>query len=374
MGLSLGSFLNVVIYRLPRDQSLVTPRSRCPSCGHQLAWFENVPVLAWLALGGKCRTCRAPISPRYIAIELLVGLLFLACLARFGWTWELVGALTFVVFLVPLTFIDAEWWVLPFELTLPGIALGVALSIPRGGDAVVSSVLGALVCFLFFRALEWLGWLLLHKEALGAGDKFLLAMAGAFLGLGPIFGVVFVASVQGAVYGGLNLKLRGRAGPDAKPLETSVAPSSAAVDPPSSDVVAASVTSQEPVAPDASSGPAPSPGDAAPGLTPSDVAPASSAPAPDDEPTFTPAFLAPGLSPWRRAVLLPWTLFLQTIPDEPPPDPATGEFPEWVPDQTAVPFGPWIALAALEVMLLGPRVVSMFRGTWLHATARLMFE
>ncbi|NRD68193.1 prepilin peptidase, partial [Corallococcus exiguus] len=121
LGLCFGSFLNVVIARVPEGLSIVRPGSRCPKCGHMLAWYENIPVLSWLGLRGKCRGCGMPISPRYVLVELLTGLLFLACLKRFDWTYELVPALVLVFLLVPLTFIDLEHWILPFSLTLPGI-------------------------------------------------------------------------------------------------------------------------------------------------------------------------------------------------------------------------------------------------------------
>src|SRR5262249_6413525 len=149
LGLVLGSFFNVLIVRLPAGQSIVRPGSRCPSCGHTLAWFENIPVFSWLVLRGRCRACRAPISPRYLLVELLPGSLFLACWRRFGWGVELASALALVCILVPLTFIDAEHWILPFELTLPGIAAGLALSIPMGSERFWEAALGLGVGFTF---------------------------------------------------------------------------------------------------------------------------------------------------------------------------------------------------------------------------------
>ncbi len=330
MGLSIGSFLNVVIYRLPRGLSVVSPRSRCNNCGHQLPWYENVPVFSWLVLGGKCSTCKTPISARYMVVELLTGILFLACLARFGWAWELVGALTFVTLLVPLSFIDAELWILPFELTLPGILFGVLLAIPLGAGAVKTSVIAAIGCFMLYRALEWMGWLGFKKEALGAGDKYLLAMVGAFLGWRSLLGILFLSSAQGAVFGIFNIVTRGKAGPDQPPAPP---PQPVA----EGEAAAAPVALEEPA------------------------------------PTFTPDFLRPGLSPLRRLVLLPWTLFLQSIPDDLPDEPETGAPPEWVPGTTALPFGPWIALAALEVMLIGPTIVRLLDDTAIGLSARMMF-
>ncbi|HZA13341.1 MAG TPA: prepilin peptidase [Myxococcaceae bacterium] len=217
LGLAVGSFLNVIIARVPRDQSIVRPRSRCPKCGHELAWFENVPIISWLALRGRCRSCRAPISPRYLFVELLTGLLFVGCLQRFGWTYELVPALALVTLLIPLTFIDLEHWLLPFSLTLPGIALGLVLSIPLGGERFIESAIGAAVGFGAFWLLELVGEKVFKKEALGGGDKYLLAMIGAFLSYRPLLGVIFLSSIQGAVVGVALLALRGRAGPAPEP-------------------------------------------------------------------------------------------------------------------------------------------------------------
>src|SRR4051812_19110097 len=115
VGLCLGSFFNVLIARLPKGESIVRPGSHCPKCGHVLSWYENIPLLSWLALRGRCRKCKAPISARYVIVELLTGVLFVACYRRFGLTYELAPALLMSCFLVPLAFIDAEQWILPLE-------------------------------------------------------------------------------------------------------------------------------------------------------------------------------------------------------------------------------------------------------------------
>lgn len=212
-GLVVGSFLNVVIARVPAGLSVVSPGSRCPRCGHALAWYENVPLVSWLALRGRCRGCGAAISLRYPAVELLVGLLFAGCALRFGPSWELLRGFLLVGFLVPLGFIDLEHWVLPFSLTLPGAAAGLLSAIPLGAETLLASVVGAAVGFLFFLGLETLLRLLLRKEALGAGDKWLVLLVGAYLGWKPLFGVLLLSNVQGALVGGALLLARGRAGP-----------------------------------------------------------------------------------------------------------------------------------------------------------------
>lgn len=351
-GLLFGSFLNVVIHRLPRAESetstwwvgyssLLNPRrSQCPHCGHAITWYENIPVFSWLALRGKCSACKAPISPRYVLVELMTGLLFLACYVRFGWSYPLLPAVTMTLLVVPLVFIDAEHWILPFELTLPGIALGIALSVPLGPDVVVKAVLGAVGGFLAFRVMEFLGWLLFRKEALGAGDKYLLALLGAFLGWRPLFAVLFLSSIQGAIFGAVNLAIRGRAGPEATGADQPLPPSQ----PPSE--------------------PSPTP------------APDAAAEEPEEVFTFTPDFLKPGLSLLRRLVLIPWTLLFQPIPDDPPPtegEDGEAEVEEWTPGATSLPFGPWIGLAGIEVLLLTPWLHATFAGTPLAMTLKLLF-
>lgn len=213
LGLLVGSFLNVVIARVPEGLSIVSPRSRCPKCGHPIAWYDNIPVLSWVALGAKCRGCRAPISWRYPAIELLTTGLFLACLWRFHFTYGLAISLVLVSLLIALTFIDLDHWILPFSITLPGIGLGILLSVPLGWARVMDSAIGAGLGFVVFLAMEILGEKIFKKEALGGGDKYLLAMIGAFLTWRPLLGVIFLASLQGGVIGSVLLVVRGRAGP-----------------------------------------------------------------------------------------------------------------------------------------------------------------
>ncbi len=323
VGLSVGSFLNVVIARVPVGESVVRPRSKCPRCGHQITWIENIPVFSWLFLRGRCRGCGQPISIRYLVVEVLTGLVFVACKERFGWSLELFTAVCLVGFLIPLTFIDAEHWILPFELTLPGIAVGLVLGGVAGWGPFQASLYGALIAFCLFRAMEYFGWLAFRKEALGAGDKFLFALLGAFLTYRSLLALVFLSSAQGAIFGVARLAFTGRAGPATPPA----APPAVPVDP------------NAPAAP-------------APG------AEAAAPPGPEEPPlTMTWDFLRPGLSFGRRLVLLPWSIFLQPIPDEPVD--AGGTPVEWQPGVTNLPFGPWLALAGLEVLLVGPWVARL---------------
>ena len=300
-GLCIGSFLNVVIARVPDGQSIVRPGSKCPRCGHALKWYENIPVFSWLALRAKCSNCKAPISIQYPAVELATAILYLAVYLRYGWGWPLVPGLIFISLLVPLIVIDAQKWILPFELTLPGIFFGVLLQAPLGGRAVLHAFIGALVGFLSFRAFEILGWFAFRKEAMGGGDKFLVAMIGAFLSWQVLLAIIFLSSLQGAAYGLIRIALTGRAAAPEPVPEGAVAPVNAAEPPPL---------------------------------------------------VMSWAFLGPGLSPPKRIALLPWSLFLQPIPDDPVD--AAGEEIDWVPGDSNLPFGPWIGLAAIELMLFGP--------------------
>ena len=298
-GLVVGSFLNVVIARVPLEQSIVRPRSRCPKCGHVLAWYENIPLLSWLALRARCRGCSAPISMRYPLVELLTGLLYFACLRRFGWDFALVPALVLVTLLVPLTFIDLDHWILPLSMTVSGTLAGLVLAVPRGVEHFWDALLGAAVGFLVFRMMEYVGWKVFKKEALGAGDKYLVAMLGAFLTWRALLGILLFASMQGAGVGILMLALTGRAGPRGAEATTPEAPSE------------------------------------------------------DELPlTMTWEFTRAGLPVWKRLLLVPYCLLFQPIPDAPLDE--HGEEEDWVPDRTSIPFGPWLALAGLEVLLLGP--------------------
>lgn len=424
---------------------MVKPRSRCPKCGHQLPWYENIPVLSWVALRGRCSGCKAPISPRYVLVELLTGTLYVAALSHFGWTLQLVGALTFLSLLIPLIFIDAEHWVLPFELTVPGIVLGLALRAPLGWDVLRDGLVGAVAGFMLFRALEFLGWLAVGREAMGGGDKFLVAMAGATLGWQGLFGVVFLSALQGAVFGITKMVVTGRAGPgeegddgnatDEVPVADRRAALMAHLGAVVSSVVAPLLVTYTagrrslwvreqaiealnfqltflvllllPLGLLRSLGEGAEA--AAPslwmfegvlvlswlGLTvlgslrvwagvrylyPMTVRLVPSPELPGDESDedaavrepFTPACFDSKLPLWTRLTLVPYTLFWQDIPDAPPADEETGEEPEWVPGASNLPFGPWIGLAAMEVLLLGPWLAELCAPTPFAMAARVL--
>jgi len=225
LGLAFGSFLNVCIYRLPLGLSVVTPRSACPKCKQGIALYDNLPVLSWLILRGRCRHCKAGISPRYLVIELLTGALFLACYWYFGWTLSLLKYCTFSFLLLGLIFTDAETKLLPDKLTLTGLALGLIFSLtvpvndlaaqflsgsvnlPISGDvsdrlwSLLDSLLGAGLgaSFIYGAAIMYLRWR--GTEGMGLGDVKLMAMVGAFLGMKLTVLTIFAGSLAGSFFG-----------------------------------------------------------------------------------------------------------------------------------------------------------------------------
>jgi leader peptidase (prepilin peptidase)/N-methyltransferase len=232
IGLCVGSFLNVVIHRLPKmmergwaDQcaelagrepeakpryDLMVPRSACPSCGHAITALENVPVLSWLALRGRCRACRARISPRYPVVELAAGALAVAAIWQFGAGWTGLAACVLLWTLLALAFIDADTQLLPDDLTLPLLWGGLLANLFGLFVPLASAVVGAIAGYLVLWAVYWLFKLIRGKEGMGYGDFKLLAALGAWLGWPMLPQIVLVSSVLGAVGGILTIALKGR--------------------------------------------------------------------------------------------------------------------------------------------------------------------
>ncbi len=225
LGLAFGSFLNVCIYRLPLGLSVVTPRSACPRCKQPIAFYDNLPVLSWLILRGRCRHCEAAISVRYLLIELLTGVLFPGCYAYAGLTLATLKYCVFGFLLLGLIFTDAETKLLPDKLTLPGIVLGLVfsfvvpvhdlasqfvpgmVSLPFSADvsapllSLLDSLLGAALgaSFIYGAGAVYLRWR--GAEGMGFGDVKLMAMVGAFLGMKLTIFTIFTASLAGSLFG-----------------------------------------------------------------------------------------------------------------------------------------------------------------------------
>lgn len=233
LGLLVGSFLNVVILRLPRrmewqwkrdsreilgEQELYDPpppgivveRSHCPHCGHQLSWYENIPVLSWLALRGKCRSCKAPISAQYPAVELLTMLLFTACVWQFGFGWQGFGALVLTAFLIAASGIDVRTQLLPDSLTLPLMWLGLIASLDNLYMPAKPALLGAIVGYASLWSVWWLFKQATGKEGMGHGDFKLLAALGAWCGLSGLLPIILLSAVAGAIIGSIMLAVQGR--------------------------------------------------------------------------------------------------------------------------------------------------------------------
>ncbi|WGG49570.1 A24 family peptidase [Rugamonas sp. DEMB1] len=222
-GLLIGSFLNVVIYRVPKMMqresdnyvavesgreaphaerfNLMVPRSACPHCGHQITALENIPLLSWLVLRGKCSACRAPISPRYPAVELLTGLLSALLVWRFGSGWAGLAALFFLYSLIAMTFIDADTQLLPDDLTYPLLWAGLLVNLNGTFVPLHDAVVGAAAGYLALWSIYWLFKLATGKEGMGYGDFKLLAALGAWLGWAMLPTIILLSSVVGALVG-----------------------------------------------------------------------------------------------------------------------------------------------------------------------------
>ena len=199
-GLAAGSFLNVCIHRLPLSQSVVWPASRCTACGRPLRWFENVPVVSWLALRGRCRTCRARISPAYPIVELVTPALFLLQYSQLGWQPLLAARLLLCAALIVLFVTDLRHRILPDAVTVTGIGVGLAAAVflwPGWPDAVIGALAGGGLLLAVGKAYAWLR----GEEGLGMGDVKMLAMIGAFLGWQLTFVTLLLATLLGSAVG-----------------------------------------------------------------------------------------------------------------------------------------------------------------------------
>ncbi len=201
LGLIVGSFLNVCIFRIPQGQSIVWPHSYCPSCREPLRWYHNIPVISFLFLRGRCSFCKHPISYRYPLVELTTGVLFLVVFLRFGLHWASPIYWIFVSILIAISFIDFDHRIIPDRISLPGMAAGFLLSFMNPRLPWLESLLGIVAGGGILYVVAMAYKLLSNVDGMGGGDIKLLAMIGAFLGWKAVFPVIFISSALGCVVG-----------------------------------------------------------------------------------------------------------------------------------------------------------------------------
>lgn len=209
LGASIGSFLNVVIHRVPLGESVVKPRSRCPSCAETIAWYDNLPVLSWVLLRGRCRRCGAGISARYPFIELITMLIAMVLFARFGLSPAFVVQFVFCCALIVIAYIDLDHQIIPDKISLPGIVLGLLVAIPGGLPALTDALLGVLLGGGLLLTVAWVYERATGREGMGGGDVKLLAMIGAFLGWQGVLLTLLLGSLLGSAIGIVLMTSRG---------------------------------------------------------------------------------------------------------------------------------------------------------------------
>ncbi len=199
VGLCVGSFLNVCILRLPKEQSLVSPPSTCPQCGQRIAWYDNIPLVSWIVLRGKCRRCGNPISAQYPLIEALVGVLWLAAYLSYGISVHALAGALFCTILLGIGITDARHYLIPDEFTWGGLGLGLALSLVGGWQGFLQAVIGAAVGFGLLYAVGMAGRWLFKEEAMGGGDIKMMAMVGSFVGWKGVLLTIFAGALLGTL-------------------------------------------------------------------------------------------------------------------------------------------------------------------------------
>lgn len=201
LGAVIGSFLNVCIYRLPREESISWPPSHCPSCQTQIAWYDNIPIISYLVLAGRCRHCSARISWQYPVVELANAIGYAGLVWWFGVGWETAAYAVLLSALIVVTGIDLTHFIIPNVITVPGIVLGLAAAATILPIGIVNAVLGVAVGGGLLWVLAWASPYLFGKEGMGGGDIKLLAMIGAFLGWKPVLLTVMVGALAGSIVG-----------------------------------------------------------------------------------------------------------------------------------------------------------------------------
>ena len=199
IGACVGSFLNVCVYRWPADESVISPPSRCGACGTRIRWYDNVPVLGWLVLRGRCRACGVRISIQYPLVELLTAALWVMAAWRFGVSWQALSTAVFFTILLGIALADARTYIIPDQFTLGGLVIGLALSLAPGGIAPLTSLAGAALGGGLLWLVAVVGEWVFKKPAMGGGDVKMMAMVGAFLGPVGVLLTLFLGALFGSL-------------------------------------------------------------------------------------------------------------------------------------------------------------------------------
>lgn len=206
-GAAVGSFLNVCVYRWPAGESVVAPRSRCGGCGTPIHWHDNIPLLSYVLLRGRCRACGSGISAQYPLVELVTALLWVVAAVRFGWSWQTLSVAVLYTLLLGIALTDARTYLIPDQFSLGGLALGLLLSLAPGGITPLNAALGALAGFALLYAVAVTGEWAFRRPAMGGGDIKMMAMVGAFLGPVGVLLTVFLGALVGTlVFGPISWK------------------------------------------------------------------------------------------------------------------------------------------------------------------------
>lgn len=199
VGAAVGSFLNVCVSRLPEGLSVVSPRSRCPECSTPIGWRDNIPVLSYLLLRGRCRGCGTSISLQYPLVEIVTAAFWLAAAVRYGFSWQALSIAIFFTLLLGIALTDAYTYTIPDEFSLGGLAFGLLLAIPDGGISFWESLGGAALGFGLLWGVAWVGEWMFKKPAMGGGDIKMMAMVGAFLGPIGVLLTIFIGALVGTI-------------------------------------------------------------------------------------------------------------------------------------------------------------------------------
>jgi len=209
VGLMIGSFLNVCTLRWPEDESVVFPGSHCPKCGEPIRWYDNVPVLGYVLVRGRCRACREPISLQYPLVELATGLVWTGMFSYAGLSFEALRGTLLLTILFGIALTDARFYIIPDQFSLGGLVLGLGLAFLPGGIDALDALIGAIVGFGLLGSVAVVGKWMLKKDAMGLGDIKMMAMVGAFLGWAGVLLTVFLGALLGAViFGPISYKTK----------------------------------------------------------------------------------------------------------------------------------------------------------------------